>query len=217
MWTGVIYLAVAVVAAEAGGPEKQFALSPLQHELLQAHNKWVVPNKERVSEKRHYFRLKTLSFDKRENVQKQIEAYEKRNRLGYDDGPFYVHDETGKEGKDSGWEKWYREVFVVEQDWAEGLRLPYFCEVLNLVDAHGKAVSFEDLSGGDKLDLSKAALKKILQPLSAGSKHPPRNTPIYIAQYRGNFEGNGKFVKLYIGKEDTADFLVFDVSVYDHY
>jgi len=218
MWIKMICLVfVLAVVVEASGPEKKFSFSSLQRELLQSHNKGVLPPEERDKAERHFFRLKTLSFDKHGDVHKQIEAYEQKNRLGYDEGPFYVHDETGKEGKDSGWEKWFREAFTIEPDWANGLTVPYFCRVLTLSDERGKTIHFEDLSRTDWRNRSKAAVRAILQPLSARPANQLSKVPIYVVQYRGNSEGNCKFVKLYIGKEDAADFLVFDVSVYDHF
>ena len=77
----------AVLGAEPDSPEKDIALSPLQQELKDAHSKCVLPTDDLDDGKRHYFRLKKLSFEGQGGVQDQIEAYEQENRRGYDGVP----------------------------------------------------------------------------------------------------------------------------------
>lgn len=213
VWIGLCWIA----PAAAQGPEKPFELSPLQQRLVDAVNQWVVPLEDRPTAKRNYVRLKTLSFNSRTDVAKQIEAYENQNRRGYDPGPFYVRDSKGRTGAESGWETWYGEVFKVEQDWARGLKVPYFCELLQLQDAQGKR--FELLRGNEQqyIQLSQEAVRSMLQPLTETPADELAGVPCFVVRYIGNFEGNAKYVKLYVGKPDTADFVVIDVSVYDHY
>ncbi len=204
-------------AAAAQGPEQPFELSPLQQRLVDAVNQRVLPLDDRPTAKRNYVRLKMLSFNPRTDVMKQIEAYENQNRRGYDPGPFYVRDTKGRTGEASGWETWYREIFTVEQDWARGLKVPYFCELLQLQDPQGKRV--ELLRGNEEqyIQLSREAVRSILEPLTAAPADELAAVPCCVVRYIGNFEGNAKYVKLYVGKPGTADFVVIDVSVYDHY
>jgi hypothetical protein len=203
------------VAAQVS--EKAFELSPLQQQVVKAHDKWVVPADKRAKTEQHYIRLKMLTFNRKTDVKKQIEAYENENRRGFDPGPFYVRDATGKTADESGWQMWYREIFTIEQDWADGLKVPYFCEVLRLRDQQGQPVSSTSLNSDEYRKLSQRAVRSILQPLSAAQAEEISRVPIYVVSYIGNFEGNAKYVKLYVGKCDTAEFVVIDVSVYDHF
>ena len=222
MWTFWICLGfVSSSVAVAQEPEQAIELSPLQQTLDQTHKKYVIPDKDRRKRVRHYFRKKTLSFLP-ENVKEQITAYEMKDLEGYGDGPFSVYDATGKTGKDAAWEKWSQEIFTIEQDWASGLGVPFFCKVLRIRDDKGNRIDADDLGEKEYLDRSKRAIRAILNPLVEASGDPKKaselkQVPMYVVRYMGNFEGNSKFVKLYIGKPGTADFLVFDVSVFDHY
>ena len=197
--------------------EKSFAPSPLQQQIVDAHNEWVIPPDNRPKAKRHYIRLKMLSCERRADVEQQIEAYENVNRRGYDQGPFYVRDATGKTGDESGWRTWDREVFTIEQDWAKGLKVPYFCEVLQLKDPQGNPVTCTQMHEEECLKLSRKAVRSMLQPLAWAPENEISKVPMYVVSYIGNFEGNAKYVKLYIGKQDAPEFVVIDVSVYDHY
>lgn len=210
----VLWLAVPMAAQVT---EKAFELSPLQKQVVEAYNRSVIPPEKRPQAKRHYLRLKFLSFNPSADVEKQIEAYENENRRGFDQGPFYVRDETGKTGDDSGWQKWYREVFTIEQDWASGLKTPYFCEMLKLQDERGNPVNSKNLSEEEFGKLCQTTVRSILQPLASVPAKQISDVPIYVVSYTGNFEGNAKYVKLYIGKRDTTEFVVIDVSVYDHF
>lgn len=216
VWIG-LGLSISAISAAAQGPEKPFELSPLQQRLVDAVNQWVMPPEDRPTAKRNYVRLKMLSFNPRTDVTRQIEAYENQNRRGYDPGPFYVRDTQGRTGAESGGETWFREVFMIEKDWAKGLKVPYFCELLQLKDAQGKRV--ELLRGNEQqyVKLSQEAVRSILQPLAEAPADELAQTACYVVRYIGNFEGNAKYVKLYVGKPGTADFVVIDVSVYDHY
>ena len=75
----------------------------------------------------------------------------------------------------------------------------------------------DDLNAKDERRFGEATIRKMLTPLSSKTADQISNVPIYVVQYRGNFEGNCKYVKLYVGKVDSAQFLVFDVSVYDRF
>jgi hypothetical protein len=205
------------VTALAQDPEKPFPLSPLQQQLADAQKKWVVAPDDRPAAQRNYFRLKTLSFDPRQDVAKQIEKYENSNRRGYDAGPFEVLDATGKLGDESGWETWCRDIFTIEQNWAQGLRTPYFCQVLHLETQDGKSVQQHEISEEELRRLSQNTVRAILKPVTSHPETELQSVPIFVVRYIGNFEGNAKYVKFYLGKPGTADFVVLDVSVYDHY
>jgi hypothetical protein len=204
-------------AAPPAGPEKPIKLSPLQQQVADAHQRWVIPAEKLPKAKRHFIRLKTLAFGAEGDLRAQIEAYENENRRGYETGPFYVHDRTGKEGDETAWEAWSREAFTIEPERARGLEVPYFCQVLRLRDRDGKSTDFDQLSPSVCLKLSHKAVRAILEPLSSKPKGELAKVPFFVVSYSGNFEGNAKFVKLYVGKPETREFLVLDVSVYDHY
>ena len=217
MWITVccgFLMAAETLAAE---PEKEFKLSDLQQRVADAHKKWVIPDDDRLPNERHLILLKTLVFDGQKDVRRQIRSYENKNRKGYEDGPFYVRELTGKRGQASAWEAWYKEAFTIEQKWAEGLEIPYFCQVLRLRDKEGRTVLFGDVDVAERGELSRKAVRAILEPLASGADREIGHVPLFVVSYTGNFEGNAKYVKLYIGKPESAEFLVLDVSVYDHY
>ena len=203
--------------ALAQDPEKPFPLSPLQQQLVEAQQTWVIAPEDRPAAKRNYFRLKMLSFDPRKDVVKQIETYENSNRRGYDAGPFEVLDATGKLADESGWETWCRDIFTIEQNWAQGLRTPYFCQVLRVENQDGKSVQQHEVSEEEYRRLSQNTVRTILKPITSESETELQTVPMFVVRYIGNFEGNAKYVKLYVGKPGTADFVVLDVSVFDHY
>ncbi len=212
----LLCLAVTTCAAETG-PEQPIEMSPLQEAFVAAQKKCVMPPEKRPPKQRHFVRLKTLSFDPTRDLQKQIEEFENENRRGYDAGPFQVLDATGKRGDQSGWEIWYKDVFTIEQEWAQGLKIPYFCQVLQLRDDEGNPVVADRLSESDWLALSRKTTRAILKPVAEAPEDTMQNVPIYVVRYIGNFEGNAKYVKLYLGAPGTTNFVVLDVSVYDHY
>ncbi len=202
-------------------PEQGIELSQLQRALEQSRTAWVIPLAERDKSARHYFRRRTFVF-KPEDVAGQIEAYEMKQREVYSNGPFYVYDGTGKTGKDAAWEKWMTEIFSIERDWASGLEVPYFCNVLKLEDAQGDPLVADETSRREMVAASKRTIRAMLKPLFDASDDPAQaklltEVPMYVVKYVGNFEGNSKFVKLYVGKPESTEFLVFDVSVYDHF
>lgn len=207
--------------ALAEDPEQGIELSSLQKALERSRTEWVIPLNERDKAARHYFRRRSLAFQP-QNVAQQIEAYEMKQREVYSNGPFSVYNGTGKSGKDSAWEKWIAEIFRIEPDWAAGLEIPYFCHVLRVEDANGDRMRVDDTSPQEYLAASKQSVRAILTPLLDASQDPQKakelaEVPMFVVKYVGNFEGNSKFVKLYVGKPRSAEFLVFDVSVYDHY
>lgn len=205
------------VTALAQDPERPFPLSPLQQQLVDSQQEWVIAPEDRPAAKRNYFRLKMLSFDLGKDIVKQIETYENSNRRGYDAGPFEVLDATGQLGDESGWETWCRDIFTIEQNWAQGLRTPYFCQVLRVENQDGKSVHQHEVSDEDFVRLSQNTVRAMLKPVTSQPEAELQSVPIFVVRYIGNFEGNAKYVKLYLGKPGTADFVVLDVSVYDHY
>ena len=220
--TALILSAIAPCAVtHAQDPEKGIELSTLQRALDESRTEWVIPLKDRDRAARHYFRRRTLVFHP-EAVADQIEAYEMKEREVYSNGPFYVYDGTGKTGADSAWEKWIAEIFRIEPDWASGLDVPYFCSVLKVVDAEGNPLNRDDASPKQVVAASRQSIRSLLTPLVDASNDPAKakelaKVPMFVVKYVGNFEGNSKFVKLYIGKPSSTEFLVYDVSVYDHY
>jgi hypothetical protein len=216
-WTVLLVTFGLAFSAQAQGPEKSFPLSALQQQLVDAQQKWVIAPEDRPAAKRNYFRLKMLSFNPTQDVIKQIEAYENSNRRGYDAGPFEVRDATGQQGDESGWETWYRDIFTIEQNWAQGLKTPYFCQVLRIQDDSGNFVDDHEVTEDEYRRLSQNTVRMILKPVSSARETDLHSVPIFVVRYIGNFEGNAKYVKFYLGKPGTADFVVLDVSVYDHY